>query len=69
MSEDKSTLLDLSWEESLPYCNFVLLKPDLARSDFATVKNQMRTASLDVRACHRAEFSNNKTTFSIKQFY
>lgn len=68
MSGDKSTLLDLSWEESLPYCNFVLLKPDLAGSDFVAVKSQMRIASLDVRACHRSEFSNNKTTFSIKQF-
>lgn len=60
MSEDKSKLLDLALEESLPYCNFVLLKPDLAGSDFVEVKNQMRTASLDVRACHRSEFSNNK---------
>lgn len=68
MSEDKSTLLDLALEESLPYCNFVLLKPDMAGSNFVAVKSQMRTASLDVRACHRAEFSNNKTTFSIKQF-
>lgn len=68
MNEDKSTLLDLEWEASLPYCNFVLLEPDLTGSDFSRVKSQMRRASLNVRACHRAEFSSNKTTFSIKQF-
>jgi len=68
MSGDKSKLLDLGWEESLPYCNFVLLKPDLVGSGFVEVKNQMRSDSLDVRACHRAELRNNKTTFSIKQF-
>ena len=37
MSGDKSTLLDLSWEESLLYCNFILLKPDLAGSDAKSV--------------------------------
>jgi hypothetical protein len=68
MSRGKSKLLDLDWKESLPYCNFVLLKPDLAQTDFVEVKNQMRIESLDIRACHRSEFSSNSTTFSIKQF-
>jgi hypothetical protein len=67
-TSEKSELLDLTWKKSLPYCNFVLLKPDLAQTDFSEIKNQMRTESAEVRTCHRSEFKNKNTTFSIKQF-
>ena len=68
MITEKSELLNLDWNASLPYCNFVLLKPDLTQIALSEAKNQMRTESSNMRACHRSEFSNNKMIFSIKQF-
>lgn len=64
----QNDIIDVTWIDANPYCNFVLLKPTCLPEGFIEVKNQIRKETTTVRACHRAEFSDGVRSFSLKQF-
>lgn len=60
--------IDIFWNETQEYCNFVLFKPNDLPEGLSLLSNKIRTESDSQRASHRSEFSDKNRALSIKQF-